>query len=171
MMLRGDNLFEVFRKTAEELSKELMKVESVVGIIDTAITVWAVAYVEEAAVDLDQAVRILYMKPYLASYAEVVGVGGLPLTVTLLRREGFKRYGLQRRGMLRSISLSAPLMLAIPTLRILSGDLSSVSYGLDFPYNVWYAVLGVLAYGPLETFFVVWLIENTDLILGGKKRL
>ena len=32
-MLKGDNLIDVFRKTAEDLSKDLMRVESVVGII------------------------------------------------------------------------------------------------------------------------------------------
>ncbi len=39
------------------------------------------------------------------------------------------------------------------------------SFGLSFPLNLYYAVLGVLAYGPLEVCFVVWLIVDTERAL------
>jgi hypothetical protein len=35
---------------------------------------------------------------------------------------------------------------------------------LSFPWNVWYGLLGIIAWGPLEVFFFVWLIVNTDKI-------
>jgi len=41
---------------------------------------------------------------------------------------------------------------------------------LSFPYNLWYALLGIFAYGPLEAFFVAWLIVNTDIALGSSGR-
>lgn len=35
-------------------------------------------------------------------------------------------------------------------------------FGLSFPLNLFYALLAVLVYGPLEVFFIIWLIVNTD---------
>ncbi|NOY07333.1 MAG: CPBP family intramembrane metalloprotease [Spirochaetes bacterium] len=35
---------------------------------------------------------------------------------------------------------------------------------LSFPWNLWYAMLGLFAWGPLEVFFITWLITNTDRI-------
>ena len=35
-------------------------------------------------------------------------------------------------------------------------------FGPSFPLNLFYALLAVLVYGPLEVFFVIWLIVNTD---------
>ena len=48
--------------------------------------------------------------------------------------------------------------------RILESSLKFISFNLPFPLNLWYASLGVVAYGPLEVFFVVWLIVNIDII-------
>ena len=42
---------------------------------------------------------------------------------------------------------------------------------MEFPYNVWYAFLGVFAYGPLEVFFIIWLIVNTDKIFGSLEKM
>ena len=36
---------------------------------------------------------------------------------------------------------------------------------------MWYATLGLFAYGPLEVFYVVWLIANTDTLLKCEARL
>ena len=44
------------------------------------------------------------------------------------------------------------------------------SLGLNFPYNLWYDSLGIFAYGPLEVFFIAWLIVNTDIALGSFER-
>ncbi len=40
-------------------------------------------------------------------------------------------------------------------------------FSLRFPYNIWYAILSALAYGPLEAFFITWLIVNTDYRFNG----
>ncbi len=42
---------------------------------------------------------------------------------------------------------------------------------LGFPRNLWYALLGIIAWGPLEVFFFVWLIVNTDHIFKNSARV
>ena len=42
---------------------------------------------------------------------------------------------------------------------------------LGFPWNLWYALLGIFAWGPLEVFFVMWLITNTDQIFNDSDRV
>ena len=128
-------------------------------------TVLLIAYVKGVLLNLEQLISMLNREPYLASYGEVVGVGGLPLLISLIRRDSPEMYGLRRQGLLKSLALSILPAIAILVARIAYNDLSFEGFGLSFPYNVWYAVLGVLAYGPLEVFFVVWLIVNTDNIL------
>lgn len=122
------------------------------------------AYIKGVSVNFDRIVDMLNKEPYLASYAEVVGVGGLPLAITLFRRDNLQIYGLQRKGTISSMLLSIPLAIVIFVLRFFYGGLSISSFNLQFPYNIWYATLGAFAYGPLESFFVIWLIVNTDSI-------
>ncbi len=129
-----------------------------------------IAYIKGIPTTLDKVMDMLSEEPYLASYAEVVGIGGLPLIITLLRRDALQMYGLRRKGIVSSISLSASLIIAIFTLRILCGDLSIDSFHLQFPYNIWYATLGAFAYGSLEAFFIIWLIVNTDLAFKSSRR-
>jgi len=122
---------------------------------------------------VDEIVERLYAEPYLASYGEIVGVGGLPLLITLLCRDNPSIYGLRREGIAKSLILSLLLVLAYASLLIASKGyprISHVCFNLNFPYNVWYALLGVFAYGPLEVFFVVWLIVNTDLVLKTERK-
>lgn len=46
----------------------------------------------------------------------------------------------------------------------------SPSFQLGFPWNLWYVALGVFAWGPLEVFFVAWLIANTDRIFKSESK-
>ncbi len=121
---------------------------------------WSVG-VSEAIIRL---YRILSEKPYLASYVEIVYAGLLPLLFTLADREDPRKYGFHREGALRSVALSTPLAVLIALLR----GPPPFSYGLNFPWNVYYAVLTLTAYGPLEVFFVIWLVENMDSLLDGE---
>ncbi len=130
-------------------------------------TIALIAYVKGVPLVFEQIINMLSNEPYLASYGEVVGVGGLPLIITMLCKDGLKMYGLRREKLVRSILLSIPLIAVIFALRITLGDMEFEKFSLQFPYNIWYAILGALAYGPLEVFFITWLIVNTDYIFNG----
>ncbi|WFO74604.1 hypothetical protein J4526_05850 [Desulfurococcaceae archaeon MEX13E-LK6-19] len=123
-----------------------------------------IAYIKGVSMNFNEIINMLNNEPYLASYAEVVGMGGLPLVFTLFCKDEPQIYGLRREGMLMSLALSLPLIAINILARILYGSPRFESFNLLFPYNIWYAFLGVFAYGPLEVFFVIWLIVNTDLV-------
>ena len=74
-------------------------------------------------------------------------------------------------GLLKSVAASIPLVTIILLSRILCGDLNVDSFNLEFPYDVWYALLGAFAYGPLEAFFMTWLIVNTDMVFHGSEKV
>ena len=112
---------------------------------------------------IDRLLAILRREPYLAGYMELAFVGLVPLLITLTEREDIARYGFRREGALSSVVCSSPLA----GYTIIRG-LPSEGYGLSFPWNVYYAALNLATYGPLEVFFVVWLIENTDELFGSK---
>ena len=134
-------------------------------------TITLIAYVKGVSLDFKELINMLSKEPYLASYGEVVGIGALPLLISLIRKDNPEMYGLGRKGLLKSLALSLPPAVAISIARIMHGDLSIEGFSLRFPLNIWYAVLGVLAYGPLEVFFVVWLIVNTDIVLNSTKKV
>ena len=46
-------------------------------------TVILVAYIKGVPLVIKQSINMLDKEPYLASYAEVVGIGGLPLIISL----------------------------------------------------------------------------------------
>jgi len=110
---------------------------------------------------LERLYLILLEKPYLASYIELVFVGLLPFLLTLICGENLAEYGFRRENIGKSLFYSLPLALIVAWLR----GFPAKGYGLTAPWNVYYAVLNLLAYGFLEVFFVVWLIENTDRLL------
>jgi len=74
-------------------------------------------------------------------------------------------------GLLKSVAASIPLAIIILLLRALYGGLNISNFNLRFPYNIWYAILGFFAYGPLEVFFTIWLIVNTDIIFHGLEKV
>ncbi len=151
------------------------------GLLVVAVWFWSflgvpvvalfIACIEGVAPTVNGIMGMLSREPYLASYIEFACCGGLPLAVTLLCREDFVIYGLRREGLVKSLLLSSILAVFKITLRLLSGGFRFVSFNLPFPLNLWYAFFGVFAYGPLEVFFVVWLIVNTDRIFGSLERM
>ena len=138
------------------------------GSISTALLI---AYAKGVPTTFSGIVDMFNREPYLASYVEVVAVGGLPLAFTILCEDSFRLYGLRRMGLLKSVAASIPLITIILLSRILCGDLNVDSFNLRFPYNVWYALLGAFAYGPLEVFFMTWLIVNTDMVFHGSEKV
>ncbi len=141
--------------------------------VGSALAALALALVGGAPPTFEGIASLLNSRPYLASYLEIVGVGALPLAFSLLCRDSPQLYGLRRECLARSLALS--VLLATPWLvpkaiAFFRGGLEYRSFGLSFPYNLWYALLGIFAYGPLEVFFVVWLIVNTDIALGSSRK-
>lgn len=125
-------------------------------------------------VDLATAPEVLGNKRYLAVYIEIVSVGLLPVVFTLVCRNDLTQYGLGRKELAKSLKLSALFTVALFGFALLTkGQLmtgDSPSFHLNFPWNLWYTVLGIFAWGPLEVFFVMWLVTNTDRIFKSKNR-
>jgi len=99
---------------------------------------------------------------------EIVAVGLLPVLFTILSRDDTVLYGLRARQLGKSLLLSL-LVAAVYCVALFGTEMSHISLGglpglPPSPVNLLYAILAVFAYGPLEVFFVVWLIHNTDRI-------
>jgi len=113
--------------------------------------------------DIESLFNLLYEKPYLASYIELTAIGGLQLAISLVCKDNFSAYGLRKDNTLWSLILAVIPAVALLSLRIIQGSgMVYTHFGLSFPLNLFYALLAVLVYGPLEVFFVIWLIVNTD---------
>lgn len=101
--------------------------------------------------------------------SEIILVGLLPIIFSILRRDKAAEYGLTGKQLLVSLVLSAGVVLIyFAYLSIRAGQFTTSVFlpGLHqiTVGNVLFAGLGLVAYGPLEVFFVVWLIHNTDRI-------
>jgi len=121
---------------------------------------------------VENIIRLLNEKPYLAIYAEIVAIGGLPLLISIICRDDWSLYGIRRNGLGKSLLIAVSLAMIdflLDLISLLKGQTKVPSFGLTFPWNIFYAILGVFAYGPLEVFFVIWLIANTDKALDVKE--
>lgn len=107
-------------------------------------------------------------RAYLAVYIEIVSVGLLPVLLTWICKDELAQYGFAPQGLIKSLLLSSLFVLVmfgfgyLMTGRWMTDSRQTVQ--LDFPWNLWYALLGIFAWGPLEVFFFVWLMVNTDHI-------
>ncbi len=126
-------------------------------------------------INFAKAMEILGERRYLAVYVEIVSVGLLPVVFTLICRDDLMLYGLGRKGLAKSLLLSGLFAVVLFGIGFLTrGQLMtglSPSPHLDFPWNIWHVTLGVFAYGPLEVFFVIWLIANTDRIFKSENKI
>ncbi len=75
-------------------------------LVGSLLTVLVIGVVEGAGLSLCLALGVFYSKPYLASYAEIVGVGLLPLVLSVVCRDDPGAYGLGRKGVFLSLLLS-----------------------------------------------------------------
>jgi len=107
---------------------------------------------------------------------EIVAVGLLPLLFVLLNREKLPLYGLQRQGLWKSLAYS--VLAGVGFMAALSLQGADLSTLLQLPAiqvtSLWkpgLALLAVIAYGPLEVFFVVWLIHNTDRLYNSQAKV
>lgn len=126
------------------------------------------------SVDLVTAPEVLGNKRYLAVYIEIVSVGLLPMVFTLICKDDLMHYGLGCKGLAKSLGSSALFIVALFGFALLTkGQLmtcDSPGFHLGFPWNLWYTVLGIFAWGPLEVFFFMWLVTNTDRIFKCENR-
>lgn len=126
-------------------------------------------------INFAKAMEILGERRYLAVYVEIVSVGLLPVVFTLICRDDLMLYGLGRKGLAKSLLLSGLFAVVLFGIGFLTrGQLMtglSPSPHLDFPWNIWYVTLGVFAWGPLEVFFFIWLVANTDRIFKSVNRI
>jgi len=85
------------------------------------------------------------------------------LAISLSCKDNFSTYDLRKDNTLWSLVLAGILAEALLSLRIIQGNgMAYTHFGLSFSLNLFYALLAVLVYGPLEVFFVIWLIVNAD---------
>ena len=126
-------------------------------------------------ISFTSASQVLENKQYLAVYIEIVSVGLLPIVFTFLCRDDLTQYGLTHNKLAKSVFFSLLFVVAMFGLAYFTrGQLMTderATLDVAFPWNVWYAILGILAWGPLEVFFVVWLITNTDRVFKSANRL
>jgi membrane protease YdiL (CAAX protease family) len=122
--------------------------------------------------DLSTARKAYAEHPYLSSYFEILVAGLVPVVWTLAGRDDLSAYGLSRQGLARSLLLSALVIALSAGFSLLTTgrwiNYETVDFGLRFPVNVWYGLLGVFAYGPLEVFFFVWLAHHTGQVFQSK---
>lgn len=113
--------------------------------------------------------------PHLVVYVELVSVGLLPVLFTIICHDDLTRYGFKRQGWLKGLALSLMFVIFMYAVGyLMNGQI--ISDGRDVivlpsPWNIFYSLLSILVWGPLEVFFVVWLIENTDDIFKSQEKL
>jgi len=121
---------------------------------------------ENTSLDIDS-MRANPRLVFIPALAQIVAVGLLPLLFVLTNREKLSLYGLQRQGLGKSLAFSVLAVLAFFVALVLQGgELTSYinisTLRITPLWRLGLALLVILAYGPLEVFFVVWLIQNTD---------
>ena len=130
---------------------------------------------ENTALD-SQALRSNPNLAIIPVVTEIIAVGLLPVLFVILNREKIATYGLQRSGLLKSLALSALVVLAFFAFLSMQAGQITTSISLSgikiaASWKLGAAILAIFAYGPLEVFFVVWLIHNTDRIYNSSARV
>lgn len=140
---------------------------NVAGTFVVAVVV-AVALPQNIALDRSA----LMGQPSLALipiFSEIILVGLLPIVFFILRRDKVAEYGITGKNLGLSLVLSAAAVLVYFSYLSIQAGHFTTSVQLPRLHqptlgNTFFAFLGLAAYGPLEVFFVVWLIHNTDRI-------
>ncbi|TXT54197.1 MAG: conserved membrane protein of unknown function [Candidatus Thorarchaeota archaeon] len=110
--------------------------------------------------------QVIQQAPYLLIYVEIASAGLFPLVYSLYKKEPPRVYGIQKKNSVLSIIISISLLMILDVVESLvtGNPIFSMgeSYNLPLGFGVFYAALGLFAYGPLEVFFIFWLIVKTD---------
>jgi hypothetical protein len=105
---------------------------------------------------------------------EFLFVGFLPLFLSLHDHDKRGFYGLGLDGATRSIALGISLVAIRAVLRFATGAMPfqvglaafSQSLAQPFPQNLFLAVVTTFVYGPLEVFFITFMVAKLDLGFG-----
>ncbi len=141
--------------------------------VGSILSLLVISYVEARVFSMTTALNILALKPYLSVYVEIIAVGILPVVISIFCGDKAYIYGLSRKNLVKSLMLSLLFTVAILSIRVASGSgfkIKVAGFGLERMLGLLYAVLGIIAYGPLETFFVAWLLVNTEIALREYRR-
>ena len=142
-------------------------------VFDAAITILIFLMPQEPS--FFSAAKVLEENGYLFTYIEIAAVGLLPIIFTLVCKDDLTQYGLTHRQSAKSVLLSGLLVIVMfGGAYLMRGKLMTdnrPALHVEFPLNIWYGVLGIFAWGPLEVFFVAWLITNTDQIFKDGNKL
>ena len=138
--------------------------------VGAGITLWMIA--NASGIDFKDFRTIYSQSPHLLIYVEIVGVGLFPLLLTIICRDDLTLYGIRRDRLFASLFWSALVVVANSIYLFLATgnwlNWRALTVHLDFPLNLWYAALGFFVYGPLEVFFVIWLIVNAEQAIRGQ---
>ncbi len=102
---------------------------------------------------------------------EFLSVGFLPLLLALRDRDRRDFYGVGLTGATKSIILGAALVAVRGLFRYVAGSppfevglvAFSQSLAQPFPGNLFFSFITVFSYGPLEVFYITFLVAKLDL--------
>ncbi len=122
--------------------------------------------------------QLLAQAYVFGSVLEFSCVGVLAVVFALVARDRRETFGLNRRGLPMSLLFGGGLVLLQATLRYALGEAPfgvtllemAQSLAQPFPANVGFALFTALAYGPLEVFYIVFLVVRADQGLRPSRR-
>ena len=121
------------------------------------------------------AVRDTYQNySVVVTIIEFMAYGLIPVALFFLCRDSPGDYGIRKKGLGSSLMFSLAFAGSILLIHLIATG-SPVpayvqAYHSPFPLNVVNAILGFVVHGPVEVFFVLWLIENTDQALKNEEK-
>ena len=112
---------------------------------------------------------------YYQGYFEALTTGLLPLIFVWLKQEKPACYGVHLENLAKSILLSLLFVGIFLLYEYFKTDNwinhSDIAGELGVLPTIWYTVWGVIANGPLEVFFYIFLLEKTDDVFNSGEAL
>lgn len=137
-------------------------------LIGAIVTILLLALLTGTPLSQEEAGKLFSEKPYLFSFVEIVSVGLIPMIFTFIEKSKLSSFGFSFKGIKRSLLYSFLFVLVFFLVGYLkNGSIMSDSreaFTANFPLNLLFLILSVFAWGLLEVFFFVWLVEKTDKI-------
>ena len=114
---------------------------------------------------------------YLKSHAYIFGtllefflVGFLCILLAVLNSDSRSVFGLTSKGLLKSLAIGLVLIAIHSSIRYALGmpiagsnlDAFTQSLAQPFPYNIGFSLFCGFAYGPLEVFYIIFLVIRFD---------
>ena len=134
-------------------------------------------------INLEMIIDDLHANPSLAiiiMFVNLIGVGLLPIIFTTLNKENMSWYGISKVGLQKSLELGLLIVVGYYTISLLlTGQLLGNLYPIEFNTNcalsrvrcirfsfsnIVFSIIGAFSYGPIEVFFVIWVIFKFDQI-------